>query len=369
MMKLERYFFPSWIIIFISGFLIAYYDVTSLFFMICVQLYLLSFGCINIRYAIISRKSCEKIQYKEFFNNEIITGVLFLCLGAYYPLLFNGIPSEIKFQFYFHLWDSLTVHLLCWKIYLYFSKKNNIKKNRGFPYTIWKQIITGIHKEAEDSKQNFKRKIMHFLTSAGIIGVYFFSIIIESWLSKFGLTAEYITRYIWAVISIHLIWIMNIQDLLRLTQFDRLGRFATRWLENSIRPKELNTYTSAAIMILSWLPFILGPVQLIISASLIGANSDAMASIIGKKFGRKNFRASKKTYAGLITGGLTTILIINLVHSLIPFQNMNIIQVQIISISAAIAFMGIDYFVKNVSDNFLNPIICGSIIWFFMLIF
>ncbi|XEO76495.1 hypothetical protein WKT22_01519 [Candidatus Lokiarchaeum ossiferum] len=369
MVNLERYFFPSWMFIFISGVLIAFDNISSFFFMICVQLYLVSFGFINIHYAFNSRKNVEKSQFKEYFINEIITGILFFCLAVYYPFLFTGIPSEIKSQFYFHLWDSLTVHLLCWKIYLYFSKKNNIKKNRGFPYSIWKMIIIGMHNEEDDSKLDLKRKIMHFLTSAGVVGAYLLSAKVNSWLLGFGLTGEYITRYIWVVFGVHLIWIMNIQDLIRLTQFNRLGRFATRWLENSIRPKELNTFTSAAIMLLSWLPFVLAPFQVMMAAALIGANSDAMASILGKRFGKKKINSSKKTYVGLIAGGLSTILIINITHIILPFQNLSIIQIQILSLITAIAFMGIDYFVKNISDNFLNPIICGGIIWFFMLIF
>ncbi len=369
MKNLEQYFLPIWALIFGSGIIIACQNITSKFFMICVQFYLILFGLVNILYAFASRNKAAKKEHIEFFNNEIITGILFLCMSTYYPFVFQGIPAEIQSQFYFHLWDSLTVHLLCWKIYLYFSKKKNNKKERGFPYTVWKEIILGMHNGEKDSEQDFKRKMMHFLTSAGVIGVYFLSISLESWFFTIGLTGLYIAKYCWVVFSIHLIWIMNIQDLIRLTQFERLGRFATRWLENSIRPKEINTFTSAAIMLLSWIPFILGPIHLIIVVSLIGANSDAMASIIGKKFGKHFIRSTKKTYAGLFAGGFTTLLIINFVHFVLPFPTFSLVQVQLVAMITAIAFMLIDYFGKNISDNFLNPIICGGVLWIFMLIF
>jgi len=193
--------------------------------------------------------------------------------------------------------------------------------------------------------------------------IYFIGLLIEPILIQFNIETSAMIVYLWFILCIHFVWVMNIQDLTRLNYFHKLGRFATRWLETSIREEELNTYTSAAIMLLSWMPFLLSPFQILISICLIGAISDAMASIIGKKYGTRFFKNSPKSLIGNFFGGFTTFLVINFIHFVIPFDTNSIITVEIIAIATSLGFMIVDRFAKDISDNFLNPFVCGSIMW------
>ena len=122
----EIYLFFFAIVCFIIGFVIfAFRQYNSLFFMICSQIYFIIFGSINIFYTIKSRNSPLKKQGSGKLINEILVAFGYYILAILYPFLFNFVENtSIEQMLYFHLWDSLTVHFFCWKIYL----KKKLKK-------------------------------------------------------------------------------------------------------------------------------------------------------------------------------------------------------------------------------------------------
>ena len=162
---------------------------------------------------------------------------------------------------------------------------------------------------------------------------------------------------------------MNIGDLFRLNSFEKLGKFGTRWFEDSLRPSELETFTPGSIMILSWIPFFLVNIQILLDIVLISSISDGITSIIGIKFGKIAIKGTKKKLEGTIAGIITTYLIVIIINLIFPFQGLQNFEIHIIALFAAIGFGLVDIFSRKITDNFLNPVVTGLIIWIMLVIF
>ena len=369
--KNENYIFFFAIVCFIMGFVIfAFRQYNSLFFMICSQLYFIIFGSINLFYTIKSRKSPRKKQMSGFLINEILVAFGYYILAILYPFLFNFVDNtSIEQMLYFHLWDSLTVHFFCWKIYLYFAPRNNRKYNREMNYEHWKEHFLERYSEMSEFKKDTKRKLAHFYPALIIIGFYFLGDALDSFTTLYGIDSLTFSKYWQLAIAIHFLWMINIADLFRLNKFEKLGKFATRWFENSLRPTELETFAQGSIMILSWIPFFIADIQILLAIVLISSISDGITSIIGIKFGKITIKGSKKKLEGTITGIITTYLIVIIINLILPFEGLKNFEIHILALSAAFSFGLVDIFSRKITDNFLNPVVTGSIIWFLLLIF
>nr|QEE17853.1 hypothetical protein DSAG12_03691 [Candidatus Prometheoarchaeum syntrophicum] len=367
----EIYFFFFAIVCFIIGFVIfSFRKYNSLFFIICSQIYFIIFGSINLLYTIKSRNSHLKKKIKGFLINEILVAVGYYILAIIYPFLFNFVENtSIEQMLYFHLWDSLTVHFFCWKIYLYFAKRNNRKYKREMNYVQWKEHFLDKYSEMGEFKKDTKRKLAHFYPAIIIIGCYFLGEVLESFTIIYGIDSQSFSKYWQLAIAIHFLWMINIADLFRLNKFEKLGKFATRWFDNSLRPTELDTFAQGSIMILSWIPFFLADIQILLAIVLISSISDGITSIIGIKFGKTIIRGTTKKLEGTIAGTITTYLIVIFINLFLPFQGLINLELQIIALSAAIGFALVDIFSRKITDNFLNPIVTGSILWILLLIF
>ncbi|MHA1766414.1 MAG: hypothetical protein ACTSVK_09165, partial [Promethearchaeota archaeon] len=171
------------------------------------------------------------------------------------------------------------------------------------------------------------------------------------------------SQYWQFAIAIHFLWMINIADLFRLNDFQKLGKFATRWFENSLRPSEINTFAQGSIMILSWFPFFLTNIQILLDIVLISSISDGITSIIGIKFGKISIRRTNKKLEGTIAGTIITYLIVILINLILPFKGLNFLEVNLIALLTALGFGFVDIFGKKITDNFLNPVITGLILW------
>jgi dolichol kinase len=361
----KRYFVLLWLGLFFTGIGIAIVDVQSVFFPVCIQLYFASFGLINLRYSFRSRKNPEKAHNPEIFWNEVLVGVLFFVLSGIYPLIFRrgGFPPSI----HFHMWDSLTIHLLCWMIYTYFAQRNNKKHGRELSYQEWFFLYNQYQFTLNESKADLKRKFLHVGPPFVMVLVFFLGPLIEPVLLPFGWNAHSFMVYAWVALGVHFLWTINIAELLRLTKFSSLGRFATRWFESSYRPQELHTFSSGPIILLSWLVFSFAPIQVFFSVALIATVSDAAASVVGKKWGSKTRFHPTKTLAGFLAGFLVTYLIINLVYFSIPIASLSVWSIQLIALAAAGSFLLVDLFSHKISDNFGNPLATGCVQWIILI--
>lgn len=366
--KLRKIYILIWIALYILGIFLWIKNIFSWYFLIISELYLLGFFALNVQYSITSYKNPEKKEHREYFLNEIILTLAYLALIIYLPFLFPISLGATLWRFiFFNLWNSLSIHQLCWMIYIHFARRNNRKKHRKMLYSEWLELIQQIHAGKDEETHNFTRKLMHFGISAGLIIIYFSAplfIKIPLFL-KMGVSSLLFARYWWLAVCLHLLWMLNLADLFRLQSFSDLGRFATRWMESSIREKEFHTFTSAPLMIISWFPFLLVRQPIFIIVAIIGAVSDALASIIGKKFG-KNRDKHGKTIIGYVTGFSATFILTFLGFILFIPSITSILWITTISITCGLAFYVIDRYTSIISDNFLIPVIIGIILWIFI---
>ncbi|WP_147664736.1 hypothetical protein DSAG12_04560 [Promethearchaeum syntrophicum] len=236
-------------------------------------------------------------------------------------------------------------------------------------YVQWKEHFLDKYSEMGEFKKDTKRKLAHFYPAIIIIGCYFLGEVLESFTIIYGIDSQSFSKYWQLAIAIHFLWMINIADLFRLNKFEKLGKFATRWFDNSLRPTELDTFAQGSIMILSWIPFFLADIQILLAIVLISSISDGITSIIGIKFGKTIIRGTTKKLEGTIAGTITTYLIVIFINLFLPFQGLINLELQIIALSAAIGFALVDIFSRKITDNFLNPIVTGSILWILLLIF
>jgi len=366
--KKENLLFNFMIFCFLIGILILILkQYNSLFFMICSQLYFVIFGSINLFYTIKSRKN--KKQMSGILINEILVAIGYFVLAIIYPSLFNFVDISIRQMLYFHLWDSLTVHIFCWKIYLFFAKRNNKKYHREMNYEQWKEQFLEKYSKISEFKKDMKRKLTHFYPALIIIGFYILGNALESFTTIYGINSLTFSKYWQLAIAIHFLWMMNIADLFRLNSFEKLGKFGTRWFEDSLRPSELETFAQGSIMILSWIPFFLADIQILLAIVLISSISDGITSIIGIKFGKITIKGTKKKLEGTIAGIITTYLIIIIINLILPFQGLQTYEIHLIALFAAFGFGLVDIFGRKITDNFLNPVVTGLIIWIMLVIF
>ena len=74
-----------------------------------------------------------------------------------------------------------------------------------------------------------------------------------------------------------------------------------------MKQSELHTFIASTPLVLSFIPFIFAPFPIFASVALITTGADAVACIIGKKYGKHSLKTnSKKTVEGFIAGGLST---------------------------------------------------------------
>lgn len=236
-------------------------------------------------------------------------------------------------------------------------------------YEQWKEHFIEKYSKISDFKKDTKRKLTHFYPALIIIGFYVLGIVLEPFTIIYGINSQIFSQYWQFAIAIHFLWTMNIADLLRLNNFKKLGKFATRWFDDSLRPSELETFAQGSIMILSWIPFFLVNIQILLNIVLISSISDGITSIIGIKFGKIAIKGSKKKLEGTIAGIITTYLIVIIINLILPFQGLQSIEIHIIALFTAIGFGLVDIFGRKITDNFLNPVVTGSIIWILLMIF
>ena len=362
-MQLYIKIIPFWLLIYLTGLVFRLLSVFQWYFMSCIQLYLCAFAAINISHAWKSFRKNNKAKFWDHAVNEIILGISYIALALYLPHIF---PRDLGLDFqwftFFHLWNSLTIHILCWVVYLWIANRNNERFSRIFAYDEWLLLVSQVNALKSDFQMDFRRKVMHFGIALGLFAIYFFGILFQGPLLDLGIPTQLFISYWWLAIGLHLLWVMNLADLIRLHRFEWLGRFATRWLERSIRPQEFHTFTSASLMIVSWFPFLLAPSPIFLIVGVTGSFSDALASSIGKRWGRRPGK-NGKTFVGYIAGFTSAFVITLLIFLFFGSQTYSGWETLIFAMGAAFGFFIVDFASLHISDNFLNPFVIGTILW------
>jgi dolichol kinase len=329
-----------------------------------VEFYFVILAYLSLRYTFSTKNNPEKKGNQKYFINELLVGIMYIVLAVAYPFLFHfSVPSaSVRAQLYFHLSVSFFFHIPSWLIYVRVAQRNDTKKNRHITYEEFKEKIRSNYKD--DIKSESKRKLLH-LTSSGIsIGFYVVGLLMNQFIFEpysIDWDANTVAFFMQFNVGAHFLFAMSIGELMRFYKFEKLGQVARNWLEKSARPHELDTFSAASIMGLALTPFFLGPQSLMLSVVLIGSLSDAMASIVGKTWGKRKDKTNNKTIEGYIGGFLTTYLIVIIVNTFAPFPNLDWFGVNLVALGGALGFFLVDKYSLIITDNFLNPIVSGGL--------
>jgi dolichol kinase len=223
----------------------------------------------------------------------------------------------------------------------------------------------------DDFKSEFGRKVLHLFTTFVILFFWSLGTILENLgiLTTFNLDNYSFSHWLIITIGFGFVIMFQVADLARLNKFYMLPNWAKRWFL-SMRPEELNTFIASTPLVLSLVPFIFAPFPILASVALITTGADAVACIIGKKYGTHKLKKdSNKTIEGFIAGGVSSFLIVlivlNLYHAWMPISFVKILLMAIVS---TVLFLLVDFFANYVSDNILNPILTGFGMWLILLL-
>jgi dolichol kinase len=337
------------------------------------SLILFGYSIITFIYLIQHRK--EKIE-KKLFLNELTLVLLFLMSGVLFPFMYQHHSNSLSIHALNFLWaaSSFTfiIEMIVWGFVLRYnaiiSKKNpEIMAQRNY-----KDFVKKVYDNWDESvKSEFGRKILHLFTCTVIFILWTLGTFLEKigFLSQFGLDNYSFSDWLIVTIGFAFVFMFQIADLTRLNKYYMLPNWARKWYL-SMRPEETETFIASTPLVLSFTPFIFTPFPIFAAVALIATGADAIACIIGKKYGSHKLRKnSKKTIEGFLAGGLSTffivLIILNLYYYLMP---VSIIKILMMAILSTCIFLLIDYFNIYISDNILNPLLTGFTMWLIFIV-
>ncbi|MBY8986579.1 MAG: hypothetical protein KGD65_16020 [Candidatus Lokiarchaeota archaeon] len=337
------------------------------------SLIFIGYSMLTLVYVIKNKR--EKIQ-NHLFINEMLIAFLFLIAGILFPFMIQFNSPLMAIESLNILWFlTSTIFLIemgIWTATLlynaFISKKNpEIMDARDYE----KYCLKVNDKWVDDFKSEFGRKFLHLFTTFVIFFFWSLGTILDNLgiLNQYNLDNYSFSHWLIITVGFGFVIMFQVADLARLNKFYMLPNWARRWFL-SMRPEELNTFVASTPLVLSLIPFIFAPFPILASVALITTLADAVACLVGKKYGKYKLKKnSNKTIEGFIAGGLATFLItftiLNLYHFWMPISFVKIIIMSFLSVTL---FLLVDYFANHISDNILNPILTGFGMWLILLL-
>ncbi|GAB4320830.1 MAG: hypothetical protein Kow0069_24910 [Promethearchaeota archaeon] len=314
-------------------------------------------------YAMANRHRPEK---EKHLRNEVLVAFLFAMAGGLYPFIFvqTGVSNSVQGALYLisdgllfgemGVWGAtfLKGRLAC--------RDPEVRRERDYE-TFRKRYLA---EYKYDFGKDVKRKLLHVLP----VAVIFFFWSLGAWLegrgtlARFGLTQPAFSFWLIVTVGYGFVLMFATADLARLTGHGHLlPGWAVRWFTSGMKADELDTFISSESMVLSFVPFVFTPFPVFASVASITAVADAAASLVGKRFGRhKFFETSQKTIEGYVAGGFACFVLVLLMCGLYRSAWIDWVTAVAMAVFATFLFLSVDAFAKHVSDNILNPLLCGA---------
>ena len=342
-----------------------YYLPTSLIF--------IGYSIITFIYVFKNRR--EKIQ-KHLFFNELLVVLLLLMAGILFPFMFQFHSPQLANSTLNFLWFFTSTFFLIemgvWSVFLTYNaiiSKRNPEIMAERDYSIYCKEVN--NRWVDDFKSEFGRKFLHLFTTFVILFFWSLGTILDNlgFLSQLNLDNYSFSYWLIITVGYGFVIMFQIADLSRLNKFYILPEWAKRWFL-SMRPSELDTFIASTPLVLSLIPFVFAPFPILASVALITTGADAVACLIGKKYGTHSLKKnSNKTIEGFIAGGITTFLIVFIVMNIYHFwMPINFIKILMMSLVSVFLFLLVDFYIEHVSDNILNPILTGLGMWLILLL-
>ncbi|MFX1314748.1 MAG: phosphatidate cytidylyltransferase [Promethearchaeota archaeon] len=336
---------------------------------------LIFFGYTIITFIYVIKNRKEKIE-KHLFLNELLIVLLFLMAGILFPYMYRFHSPDLTSESINLLWLSTSiVFLMELGILIGIVSYNAIISKRD-PEIMAERDYNKYREEfnkqwKDDLKSEFGRKLLHLFTCAVIFLFWTLGVILNDMgiLEDFGLDTYSFSYWLIVIVGFGFVIMFQIADLARLNKFYMIPNWAKKWYMD-MKQSELDTFIASTPLVLSFIPFIFAPFPIFGAVALITTGADAVACIIGKKYGKNSLRKnSNKTIEGFIAGGLSTFLIVILILSLYhPWMPVSIEKIILMAIIASVLFLIVDLLSNNISDNILNPLLTGFGMWLILLL-
>ena len=339
-----------------------------IFFFLPTSLILIGYFILTLSYTIKNRK--VKIE-QHLFTNELLVALLFLASAILFPFMYAHHSPNLSRNSLNYLWLFTSIFLLIEISVWFYVLLSNARLSKKNPEIMaerdYSKFCDAFYKNWKDDLRNeLGRKLLHLLTCVIIIFFWTLGLILDDIgvLNQWGLDKYSFSYWLIITIAFGFVIMFQLADFDRLNKFYMLPNWAKTWYMD-MKESEINTFISSTALVLALIPFIFAPFPILASVALITTGADAAACLVGKKYGKHSLKKnSKKTVEGFIAGGLSTFIIVLVIsllyHSWMP---VNFEKIILMSSIATILFLLVDYFTKNISDNILNPLICGLGMW------
>ena len=343
-------------------------------------MYYLPTTIILITYSILtliySLKNRQTKQSKHIFTNEILVAALFLVAGILFPFLYQFHSPDLSQKSLNFMWlftsTIIIIEMGIWAVVLLYNGRISKKNPEIMAERDYNKFCEELDKNGvDDLRSEFGRKFLHLFASFVIFFFWTLGSIMDDIgiLSQWGLDNYSISYWLTVTIGFGFVIMIQIGDLARLNKFYLLPKWSKRWYK-SMRQEEECTFVASTPLVLSFIPFLFVPFPIFGAVVLITTGADAVACIIGKKYGKHSLRKnSNKTIEGFIAGGLSTFLIVIIILSLYhPWMPVSILKIFFMALVATILFLLVDRFARNISDNILNPFLTGFGMWIILIL-
>jgi dolichol kinase len=320
----------------------------------------------------------QSVKYSELY-------MAFLLFYAGYNLTMIFPDPNPDTQFYLILMIFIYSGINVWLYtnllinFIIVRKNPHLKQEKSYE-KFYEHLATMYKTEAEarkaDSIKDTSRKLLHFIQFLGIILIHIFCYIDAEHLASIGIEALDLRNYYYFIVAGLFFFVMLTGDLFRMTRFDLLPHWAFMWYTKSLEPeREKWTVNSAVPILLANLLFISAfvPLQIFFVATFISCISDAMASTIGKAYGKHKLtqigRFPNKSLEGLLGGIGITFIGVFIIFIIYPVGSSPILLGFGCAIVSSIAFGLIDLYNVKMSDNLINNTIPGILVWLLIILF
>lgn len=323
-------------------------------------------------------KKENKDIYKKI--NEIVTCLLLISLGLYYPLFTLKFGGNLPGIVYPTLRDELSIlgiigivvvmlGICVWGL----SAKYRTIKHPELLEDVNNYDVFCERLERE-YKLVLKRKITHILPF-GVIGGLIVIFAILQFIPIFSDKWQNYALFFIVILGMDFALTFLLGDLIRLFDFSYMPPLAGELFSKGLTPDELDTFASTSIMVFGFAPFLLLEFPFFLIIALITSIGDGMASIFGIFATKKKFihyfpKGSHKSIEGYIGGFLFTFLSVlfgGLFSNVFHFSDPSIWSIDILiilGIVLSIVVTLIDLVTSKkiqLCDNYLNPLICGLV--------
>lgn len=334
---------------------------------------LIGYSILTLTYTIKNRKI--KIE-NNIFTNEILIALLFLIAGVLFPFIYQFHSPKLSQNSLSYMWlftsTFLIVEMGIWVIMFLYNGIIAKRDPEIMAERDYNKYCEEFNKNwVDDLRSEAGRKFLHLFTCFVIFFFWTLGLILEDLgiLTQWDLDNYSFSYWLIITIGFGFVIMFQIGDLARLNKFYLLPKWSRRWYV-SMRQEEQCTFIASTPLVLSFIPFLFAPFPIFGAVVLITTGADAVACIIGIKYGRHSLRKnSNKTIEGFIAGGVSTFLIVIIILTLYhPWMPISISKIFLMASIATILFLLIDRFARNISDNILNPILTGFGIWIILIL-